>query len=133
LSDSPLKQLLKERQVSAPAAELPMTSPSLLSRPRSFLIDFEMLNGNRVALPYTSVLFVSLNPSQQIVILFATHTVRIKGVNLKPIYEALLSEAVGTLKEVSDRPHQFPKDVPLIFCIVITRRGKDGGDDDVGT
>ena len=69
MSDSPLKQLLKDKQASAPAAELPMTSPSLVSRPRSFLLDFEMLNGNHVALPYTSVLFVGFNPSQQIVIL----------------------------------------------------------------
>jgi hypothetical protein len=63
------------------------------------------------------------------VILFATHTVRIKGIHLKPIYEAILSEAVGTLREVSDRPHQYPKDVPLIFRIAITQRAKDEGDD----
>jgi hypothetical protein len=122
---------LKDKQVSVPATELPMTSPSLVSEERPFLIDFEMLNGNHVALPYTSVLFVSFNPSQQIVILFATHTVRIKGVNLKPIYEALLREAVGTLKEVSDRPHQYPKNVPLVFWIAITQRGKDSADDEM--
>ena len=83
-------------------------------------------------MPYTSLLFLSWNTSDDIVIMFATHTVKIKGVLLEPIYEAIVAESVGKLIAIGDRPRDNPKDVPVVQFIEITKRtGPNASDGDV--
>jgi hypothetical protein len=136
MADSPLKQLLKDKPTSSAPSESqpdsPPVSPSVVSRAHPYILDFVQLNGNHVGLPYTSLLFLSWNTSDDIVIMFATHTVKIKGVLLEPIYEAIVAESVGKLIAIGDRPRDNPKDVPVVQFIEITKRtGPNASDGDV--
>jgi len=136
MADSPLKQLLKDKPASAEPSESqpdsPPASPSVVSRSHPYILDFVQLNGNHVGLPYTSLLFLSWNTSGDIVIMFATHTVRIKGAFLEPIYDAIAAESVGKLIAIGDRPRDIPKDVPAVHFINITKRtGADAPHEDV--
>jgi hypothetical protein len=130
MPESPLKQLLRDRPArdsssSLPVPEAPPTSPSVVSRTKPFMLDFQLLNGNHVALPYTSLLFLSFNPSKQIVAMFATHTVTITGVCLMPIYEALLDESVGTLKAIGERVRHPSDGIPIVYSIESAQRTGD--------
>ncbi len=123
MANSPLKQLLKDSQPPQPAtSDPPMTSPSVISGLDPFLLDFELLDGNHVALPYSSLLFLSINPSDKLVVMFASHTVRIEGLFLRPIYYALVVKSVAALKAVGDRPRKLPEGVPIIHKMEINER-----------
>ncbi len=128
MAESPLKQLLKDSKLPSDTLatnDIPQVSPSIVSRMSPFLLDFVLVNGNHIALPYTSILSVSFNLSGRIVILFATHTVHVRGINLKAVYDALVAETAGSLKALGERPKQFPNGVPLIQSIdVIQRTGE---------
>ncbi|HVT90654.1 MAG TPA: hypothetical protein VHD56_17495 [Tepidisphaeraceae bacterium] len=124
MADSRLKDLLKgSKHEPAEAPQVtPPPSPSVLSRPEPFMLDLELVSGERMAIPYTSLLTVTLNPSSGITVTFSTHLVFITGVNLRPVYEAIVGRAAATLKAVGDRPAQNRDGVPVILSIEVSER-----------
>jgi hypothetical protein len=115
-----LKQLLKDSP--AAASEPQAASPSVVSRRESFLLDLELVTGERFALPYTSLLSLKLDPSTGLIATFNTHVVTITGVNLRAVYDALVSRAAGTLKAVGDMPAKYADDVVVIYTIELMAR-----------
>jgi hypothetical protein len=89
---------------------------------QAFMLDLEQKNGNHLALPYSSLMSVTLDPSKLLVAHFAGHLVKITGVNLLGIYEALTKRAAGKLVEVGNRPDKPAEGVPLIRTMTVTVR-----------
>lgn len=86
------------------------------------MLDLEQKNGNHLALPYSSLMFVTLDPSKFLIANFAGHLVKITGLNLLGIYEALTKRAAGKLVELGDRPDKPAEGIPLIRTMTVTVR-----------
>ena len=118
------------RPTSSSASETQAGSPSVVSRREAFMLDLEYANGNRFSLPYTSLLFLKLDPSTALVATFSTHVVTLKGVHLLSVYEALVARSAGTIKAVHGRPIKHPVGVPVIFSIEVAARSEKGSSPD---
>lgn len=108
----------------ATGEEAPQTpaSPSPMSMPVPFMLDFESLGDEHWALPYTSLLSVRMHPSKEIVATFSTHIVTIRGINLRILYKGIVRREIATLKAVGDRLHQYADDVVVISEIRVAER-----------
>jgi len=90
--------------VTTPASEVApvVAGPCIEMRPDSYMFDFELLDGERLALPYTSCRRVRINPSKCVIATFVDEEVVIEGRNLRPVYDALIGRLACTLRAVRE-------------------------------
>lgn len=70
---------------------------------RPFHIDFELKGHNHVAMTYGHLLWANFNRSAGIILHFSTHTVTLKGRNLRPLYDGILLHEVARVKVTPER------------------------------
>ncbi|MCB9839010.1 MAG: hypothetical protein H6813_06695 [Phycisphaeraceae bacterium] len=74
------------------------------------MLDLVLTGGNRVALPYTTLLKVEFNPSAGITLFFPMDTVEIKGRNLESLYRSLTQHRVPSIQAASARSGEWGGD-----------------------
>lgn len=92
------------------------------------MLDIQLANGDRVALPYHFLERVEYNPSKGFDLVFSTCRVVVVGSRLEPVYRGLLGHRVGYLAQVIESPAAVPHrlkesendSVPLIRNISIS-------------
>jgi hypothetical protein len=84
------------------------------------MIDLRHGNGNRHSFPYAHLLWGELDPSIGITLHFSTHTVELTGVNLEPLYNAILGHACGVIQATSERHASKDKDETVVHRITVT-------------
>jgi hypothetical protein len=67
-----------------------------------FHIDFEVEKKNHKAFTYAKLVWTDFNPSEWIILHFASHTVRLEGRRLRPLYDAILSHEVALVRMQPD-------------------------------
>jgi len=90
------------------------------------MVAFRRRNGDSMAFSYPHLLRLRFNPSRAIVLYFSTHTVWLRGRNLEPLFQRLLSFGVTDIEEVSPR-YDIPKEdsnEPVVTQIQIKPRAK---------
>jgi hypothetical protein len=90
------------------------------------MVVFRRKTGESVAFSYPHLLWLDFDPSRAIVLHFSTHTVTLRGRNLAPLFEKLLSYEAIEVNEVSPRydvPTQKP-DETVVTQIELKPRGK---------
>lgn len=90
------------------------------------MLELHHKQGHRHAIPYMHLLLIAFDPSNGIKLHFATHTVRIRGRNLGPIYEQLATHACSVLREVDPSDDTGEEDATFITELVFRpiRRGR---------
>jgi len=88
---------------------------------RQLCLDLVRKNANRLAFPYSHLLWVNYNPSQGIQIHFSTHTVTLAGKNLDAVYEQLLQFTLGSVTEVDEKRHSCPEGEPVVTKIDVNQ------------
>ncbi|MEQ9299221.1 MAG: hypothetical protein RIF33_11675 [Cyclobacteriaceae bacterium] len=76
-------------------------------------IDFQPLDGKRIALRYAYLLSIELmtiDNEQQIKLLYSTHTVTVKGYCLTPIYELMRNDGLASLRANDNRYENLKED-----------------------
>lgn len=68
---------------------------------RVAVLDIELRDARRIALPYNHLIAVAIQNGTQVEVLFTTRRITVIGRNLTPIYEAAAS---GSLKSVRELP-----------------------------
>ncbi|MEN1706035.1 MAG: hypothetical protein AAGJ54_11055 [Planctomycetota bacterium] len=61
------------------------------------MLDLELANGNRVALPYATLLKIEFDPSSSIRMQFSTDEVLIEGRRLEELYRGIMQHRVRTV------------------------------------
>jgi hypothetical protein len=77
---------------------------SLLSADRrhKLMLEFRFKTGNAVALAYSYLVSVHLDPSKAIRMDFSGYEVILSGRNLAPLFSALVSQRVAVVREMDD-------------------------------
>lgn len=71
-------------------------------RERAVELDLCLRTGDRWAFPYSYKTAIKFDLSGTIMIYFTTHVVTIRGRNLKPLYEALITHTLICVREATD-------------------------------
>jgi hypothetical protein len=58
------------------------------------MIDLRLMTGDRLGLPYRSLMSVTFDPSTVLALQFGVHTVTIQGRNLTPIYDGQMRKVL---------------------------------------
>ena len=82
-------------------------------------LDIRFANDNRLALGYPYLSAVEFDASGTLTLYFAGRRVMVEGINLGPIYEALLNHAVGYLQELDAERDQMSEGEPFIQSVTI--------------
>jgi len=82
--------------------EFPAFSILSADRQQKLMVDFRFLNGNAKALSYSYLVACDLNPSKGIELDFSGYTVTLAGRNLRPVYDALVSQRCAVVREMDD-------------------------------
>jgi hypothetical protein len=114
--DSLLQGLRAKDSAAAADAAAPARSTAML--------ELHHKQGHRHAIPYMHLLWIAFNPSRGIKLHFATHTVRIRGRNLGPLYEQLAAHACRVLREVDPSEDTGEEDATSISEIVFRPIGR---------
>jgi hypothetical protein len=123
MSDDPLQFLLaRNNQPQPPVEKMPYSEHSKENWRHAMMIEFELVAGDRLAFPYTSLLSLSLNPSRGIIATFSTHIVTVTGIHLRSVFAAIQRHEVASLKAADPRPERLPKDQPTVFSIIAAER-----------
>jgi hypothetical protein len=101
--------------------------PARVLPPGQTMLDFRFANGDRMALAYIDLRAMRFNPSEGIVLEFATRTVTIKGRRLKSIYEYLGRHQISYLSEQSDGFDDPADGKPIIERIIVADRDENEG------
>jgi hypothetical protein len=88
------------------------------SRPIAML-DIRATGRDAVALPYSYLEMVQFNPSEAVVLTFATCEVRIEGHCLSALYDALVQHSVEYMQENDAKYEQANDKLPFISRIEI--------------
>ena len=123
---------LLDPNVSADALDAaPLARPTAVGGPTSqsrsaSMLELHHRQGHRHAIPYSHLVWMSFDPSLGIKLHFATHTVRIRGRNLRPVYEQLVAHTCGVLRECDPSEDTGDEDATLISRLVFRpiRRGR---------
>ena len=84
------------------------------------MVDFETVQGDRQALPYSYLVSINYNPSEGLVLTFASHVVRIRGRNLDDLYLALVRQRAEYIRAEDAHFDTRPESEPFIEKIDIT-------------
>jgi hypothetical protein len=90
---------------------------------------FRWKTGNCLALPYAYLLWVNFNPSEAMTLHFNTHTVTVRGVNLKQLFDAILSFEVSEVVEVTARLKTANDDEPEVTEIFVKQLHEEHGEE----
>ena len=89
------------------------------------MLDIRQHNGNRLGLPYHNLLSAEFDPPS-LVLEFVTHTVRLVGRNLAPIYDGVMRQAVLFVQGGDARAElQVPEEETFISAIDVAKRGEE--------
>lgn len=110
-----IKRLLETRRIagtksepradddSAAAVEIESEKPcySVVSADRlRVMLELRYKSGNAEAFAYSFLFSASMNPSKAITLDFGGKTAKITGVNLRPLFDALVSQRVTWVQEI---------------------------------
>lgn len=120
----PQEALLNPKPTDAYLAEA-SAQPS--STRTASMLELHHKNGNRHAIPYIHLLWIAFDPSIGVKLHFATHTIRVRGRNLKPVYEQLVAQTCSVLREVDISEDTGDADATLITDLRFRpiRRGRE--------
>lgn len=82
-------------------------------------LDIRFANDNRLALGYPYLSAVEFDASGILTLHFAGRRVFVEGMNLGPVYEALLNHAVGYLQELDAERDQVSEGEPFIQSVKV--------------
>lgn len=119
--NSILDQYRRPQQKAVPSPEQSSESARALP-PGQMMLDLWFANGNHHAFAYIDLRSMKFNPSEGIVLEFATRTVTITGRRLKLVYELLSRHQVRFLREQGESFEAPGSDKPFIERIVVADR-----------
>lgn len=67
------------------------------------MLDVQLGNGNRVALPYATLLKVTLDPSSGMTLHYPNEEITLRGRRLEALYKAIAQHRVTTVRESGSR------------------------------
>lgn len=84
------------------------------------MLDLQLATGDRVALPYATLLKAAFNPSEGIKLTYSTDDVVISGRRLEPLYKAITQHRARIIKSVgSAGEFETTTDQPVVTSIEI--------------
>jgi hypothetical protein len=86
-------------------------------RGQVLMLELRFMNGNRLALGYPYLVAVEFDLSGIITLQFSGRVVTVEGVNLGPVYMALLNHSVGYLQEQDAERDVMQEGEPFIEAI----------------
>jgi hypothetical protein len=84
--------------------------------------------GTQMALPYDDVIWVGLNPSSHIKLIFASHSVTIRGTTLHVIYRSILRRSASDIRECDERYQSRDAGSPFVRAIETVQRPTEDED-----
>jgi len=114
-----------EPAVPAEFSEPAIENGSLTVTREAFTLEFVFLKGERLALPYTSLLSSELDPSRVLTVEFHTHTITMTGWNLVPIHEAIASRSAASIHALTERHRPKDQGIPVVTQIKMTKRDRE--------
>ncbi len=88
-------------------------------RGQVLMLELRFMNGNRMALGYPYLVAVEFDASGTIVLEFSGRNVTIEGINLGPVYGALVNHSVGYLQELDEERDAVSEGEPFIQGITV--------------
>ena len=81
-------------------------------------LDLRLKDGKRIALPYSTLLKSSFDPSKGITLEYSTDTVTIQGRNLQAVYKAIAQHRLSALRESGERAAAFAHDDGPVITVI---------------
>lgn len=88
-------------------------------RERAVELDLCLRTGDHWAFPYSYKTAIKFDLSGTIVVYFTTHVISIRGQNLKPLYEGLITHTVSCVREVADEFADVPAESTVVASLRI--------------
>jgi hypothetical protein len=90
-------------------------------RRQKLMVEFRLKTGNAVALAYSYLVSVGLDPSQSIRMDFSGYEVQLAGRNLAPLFAALVAQRVAVVRESDDLQAEatLPKGATVVTTIEV--------------
>jgi hypothetical protein len=88
--------------LDAEASEHKAFSTVSADRMQKIMLVLCFKNGNAAAKPYSYLAGIDFNPSKGIVLDFVSSEVKITGLNLKPLFDALSAQRVQSIQEMDE-------------------------------
>jgi hypothetical protein len=92
------------------------------------MLSLALKDGSYVGLGYGRLIWVNFNPSVGLLLHFGTHTVRIKGRNLTPLYREVMLLRTKEIAVVEERYDLDGGDRPVVTDLEVVENTNSGAD-----
>jgi hypothetical protein len=93
-----------------------------------FFLNFSLRRGMSMALPYGDVIWAGFKPASMIKLIFASHSITIRGTELEAIYRGILRQSVSEVRECDERYHKEGGGEPFVRAIEAVQRPTEDED-----